>query len=172
MGPICCPETSIRNYSLRNDPEERGFNLMTLPVLRFILAICLLLKKDCGKTWIQPPDPITFIAIKHTHNPHKSAWFPLILPFLLKWRWAETPSSYLNTCLYGVGYLRKLSIDKTVQFRWQNNEWVWSFRRLTLTGKKYDTRKKTLSQCHSVQQKSQMESPGFELVPWRRKAGD
>jgi hypothetical protein len=47
MDPIRCPETSIRTYqySMRNDPEERSFNLMILPVLGFILAICLLLKR-------------------------------------------------------------------------------------------------------------------------------
>ena len=31
MGPIACPETSVRNYnySLRNDPEEHGFHLLS-----------------------------------------------------------------------------------------------------------------------------------------------
>ena len=30
MGPIGCPETSVRNYhfSLRNNPEERSFRLL------------------------------------------------------------------------------------------------------------------------------------------------
>ena len=30
MGPICCPETSVRNYhyTLRNSPEERGSHLL------------------------------------------------------------------------------------------------------------------------------------------------
>jgi len=30
MGPIACPETSVRNYhySLRNNPEEHGFHLL------------------------------------------------------------------------------------------------------------------------------------------------
>jgi hypothetical protein len=44
--------------------------------------------------------------------------------------------------LYGVWYLKKLPISKTVQFRWQNNERVWSVRGVTLTGIKYDTREK------------------------------
>jgi len=28
-GPVCCPETSVRNYhnALRNDPEERSSHL-------------------------------------------------------------------------------------------------------------------------------------------------
>jgi len=30
-GPMCCPATSVRNYhySLRNDPEESSFLLIT-----------------------------------------------------------------------------------------------------------------------------------------------
>jgi len=30
MGPVCCPETSVRNYhySLRNNPEERSVYLL------------------------------------------------------------------------------------------------------------------------------------------------
>jgi hypothetical protein len=32
MGPICCPETSVRNYhySLRNSPEERSSPMVTV----------------------------------------------------------------------------------------------------------------------------------------------
>ena len=47
MGPVGCPETSIRNYdySLRNDPEERrshlipGGNLKSRPFCVFVADV-------------------------------------------------------------------------------------------------------------------------------------
>jgi len=38
MGPIVCPETSVRNYRywLRNDPEERSFVLFNCSLGSFV----------------------------------------------------------------------------------------------------------------------------------------
>jgi len=40
MGPIGCPETSIKNhyYSLHNNPEERSSLLMYVPFIYLLLS--------------------------------------------------------------------------------------------------------------------------------------
>jgi len=53
MGPISCPETSVRNfhYSLRNGPEECSF-LFSTESLHAILEFNLLLITTLTKFWL------------------------------------------------------------------------------------------------------------------------
>jgi hypothetical protein len=61
MGPIGCPETSVRNYhySLRNNPEERSSQMVTvhfpyLPDLKYIIITKWILVGSLpGAEWLE-----------------------------------------------------------------------------------------------------------------------